>query len=391
MMASRRTTICLLFSFLLAHGTASVADDTFRSLAPGLEYRHEARTNGPLSIHVLRIDRQHHSWELHTIPGQGTVFGLEPLQGIVARAAAQLKKPAVAAINGDFFLIRPGPYQGDPSGLCITEGELASRPAGNSFWVAANGHLSIGPVESKLRVIWPDGTMATPLGLNETRPDDRAVLYTPTLGLRPNETPKKPPTTRTTGGRELVLERVEGQAWLPIQAGGKYPVRVRDILESGNTSLQVNRMILSLGPKLTVPPIKAGDVLQLVMETNPNLEGVRTAIGTHRILMKRGKLPDLGPPNQPRHPRSMIGWNEKYLLFIVVDGRQEGLSIGMTYPGMAALAKEYGCTEAAELDGGGSSTLWAMGKILNSPSDGRPRAIANGLILFSGSVEESKP
>ena len=92
-------------------------------------------------------------------------------------------------------------------------------------------------------------------------------------------------------------------------------------------------------------------------------------------------MPDLGPPDQPRHPRSMIGWNDNYLYFIVVDGRQLS-SIGMTYPEMAALVKEYGCTEAVELDGGGSSTLWAMGKILNSPSDGRPRAIANGLILF---------
>ena len=52
----------------------------------------------------------------------------------------------------------------------------------------------------------------------------------------------------------------------------------------------------------------------------------------------------------------MIGWNEKYLYFIVVDGRQS-FSIGMTYPEMAALVKEYDCTEAVELDGGGSSTL----------------------------------
>ena len=33
-------------------------DDAFKSLAPGLEYRHDVRTNGPLSIHVLRMDRQ---------------------------------------------------------------------------------------------------------------------------------------------------------------------------------------------------------------------------------------------------------------------------------------------------------------------------------------------
>ena len=54
----------------------------------------------------------------------------------------------------------------------------------------------------------------------------------------------------------------------------------------------------------------------------------------------------------------------------------------MTYPEMAALAGEYRCNNAIELDGGGSSTLWAMGRVLNSPSDGKVRAIANGLIFF---------
>ena len=107
--------------------------------------------------------------------------------------------------------------------------------------------------------------------------------------------------------------------------------------------------------------------------------------------MKAANCPILAHPNQPRHPRSIIGCNDNYLLFIVVDGRQKGLSIGMTYPEMAALVKEYGCTEAVELDGGGSSTLWAMGKILNSPCDGQPRAIANGLIVFPGTVKGSKP
>ena len=54
----------------------------------------------------------------------------------------------------------------------------------------------------------------------------------------------------------------------------------------------------------------------------------------------------------------------------------------MTYPEMATLVKEYGCTDAVKLDGGGSSTLWAAGKVLNSPSDGGTRAIANSLIVF---------
>ena len=37
-----------------------------------------------------------------------------------------MRKPALAAINGDFFVIQPGPYQGDPRGIQIAEGELVS-------------------------------------------------------------------------------------------------------------------------------------------------------------------------------------------------------------------------------------------------------------------------
>jgi hypothetical protein len=376
---------CLGFA-LLAH---SVAAD-YQTLAPGLDYRHDVRANGPLSIHMLRMDRIEHRWELHADLGQGTVFGLEPLDGIVRRASSQASKAAVAAINGDFFVMGKGPYQGDPRGIQIANGELVSGPTGNSFWVSATGELRIGPVTSKLRVIWPDGKTETRLGLNEARSDNEAVLFTPTLGIRPGGSPRRSAGTRTQGGRELVLESVTGTPRLPIVVGKCYRLQVYEIREAGDTPLSPNRLILSVGPNLVtkMPPVQRGDVVQVAIETSPDLRDVKTAIGCGRILMENGKLPRLGPPSQPRHPRSMLGWNDRYQFFIVVDGRQKA-SIGMTYPEMSALVKEYGCTNAAELDGGGSSTLWATGKILNSPSDGRPRPIANGLILFRGGDETS--
>ena len=184
----------------------------------------------------------------------------------------------------------------------------------------------------------------------------------------------------------MVLDRVAETQWLPIRMGKTYQVRVAEVRQQGNTPLSPNRLVLSIGPKqaAAVPAVKPGDVLQLAIETEPDLASVKTAIGAGRILVQDGKLPDLGPTEQPRHPRSLVGWNPEYLLFVVIDGRQPGLSIGMTYPEMAALAKQYGCIDAVELDGGGSSTLWTSGRILNSPSDGAPRAIANGLILFRG-------
>ena len=53
----------------------------------------------------------------------------------------------------------------------------------------------------------------------------------------------------------------------------------------------------------------------------------------------------------------------------------------MTYLELGKLAIDFGCTEAINLDGGGSSTLWADGQVLNTPSDGIQRRVANALVL----------
>ena len=71
-----------------------------------------------------------------------------------------------------------------------------------------------------------------------------------------------------------------------------------------------------------------------------------------------------------RHPRTAVGIRKDgTLLFVVVDGRQAGLSAGMTLPELAALLEKRGAHDAYNLDGGGSSTMIVNGEIVNSPSD----------------------
>ena len=49
---------------------------------------------------------------------------------------------------------------------------------------------------------------------------------------------------------------------------------------------------------------------------------------------------------------------------------------------LAALLQRYGCTQALNLDGGGSSTFWLEGAVRNSPSGRRERPLANALIFL---------
>jgi len=83
-----------------------------------------------------------------------------------------------------------------------------------------------------------------------------------------------------------------------------------------------------------------------------------------------------------RHPRTAICYNQDYLYFVVVDGRDNAYSIGMTVLELANFCKEdLHATEGINLDGGGSSTMWVNGEVVNRPSDGHERTVANGMMM----------
>lgn len=85
--------------------------------------------------------------------------------------------------------------------------------------------------------------------------------------------------------------------------------------------------------------------------------------------------------NRKRHPRSMFGRrNDGTILLVAVDGRSKR-SAGMSIPEMQSLALTLGCKEALNLDGGGSTTLWVDGKILNRPNDGHERRVQNAVVV----------
>jgi hypothetical protein len=84
-----------------------------------------------------------------------------------------------------------------------------------------------------------------------------------------------------------------------------------------------------------------------------------------------------------RSPRTAICYNDDFLYFVVVDGRNAGVSVGMTINELAhfchdRLDADWGINQ----DGGGSSTLWLDGKVVNQPSDGHERAVANGVMMI---------
>lgn len=367
--------VCLLFlGPLLFFGCSFVqadSDAAFAKVDPGLEYIHRRLGDEPWSIHILKIKQSESEFEFVSTLACNSVFGLASLREQIGGIGHERGIP-VAAVNGDFFRIRTGPYQGDPLGLQIVNGQLVSSPHGASFWIDAQGRPRMGWVKSKFKANLPNGRVLR-FEINEECLADEAILYTNTLG----------PSTRTNGGLEIILEDIKGLSKAGLAVGDNITARVRQISPVGDTVLEKDRMILSIGPQLKAKAdgLKKGDIVSFSLQTTPDLTSVKVAIGGGPILVRDGKK--IEREQKPvRHPRTALGWNDEHFFLVVVDGRQKDLSVGMTLEELSSLMLSLDCKEAMNLDGGGSSTFWLGGQVLNSPSDGRQRSIANGLILL---------
>ncbi len=116
---------------------------------------------------------------------------------------------------------------------------------------------------------------------------------------------------------------------------------------------------LSFGPALIESNVIAENLSNVEIDTN---------FGNHPIQ-----------GNQPRTGVGIIDNN--HFVFVVVDGRSPGYSKGVTLTEFAQIFKDLGCTDAYNIDGGGSSTMYFMGRVVNNPL-GKNKERGTSDILF---------
>lgn len=351
----------------------------YQELSPGISYAHERIPKEPWSIHVVRVERNRPDFQIQTLPAPGRGLGLVPLSEQLRGWPAARGVP-VAAINGDFYE-RDGPFAGDPRGLQIVDGEFVSRPSGGvAVWAGPDHRIGAGPISARWELTWPNGSRV-PVELNATRSTNALALYSPTA-VR---------STHTATGPEWILEGTD-PASARLTPGTSPTLRVVEVRQAGNTPLRPGVLVLSADPRFRprVPPLAVGDTVRLSLTTEPPLPGVTAAIGGGPVLVHQGRPQKIQPPSEEsyvfssmleRHPRSAVGWDDQYLYLVTVDGRQEGVSVGMSLDELAAYLAGLGAQEAITLDGGGSATLWCEGQVRNSPCDGEERPVANVLMV----------
>lgn len=119
------------------------------------------------------------------------------------------------------------------------------------------------------------------------------------------------------------------------------------------------------------------------------------AISPGHLLVKDGKKDLLKADNFDHanypNPRTMVGQKADGTIILAVSGGRNIDGRGLTASEQADFMLMIGAFTAVNCDGGGSSTLWVDGNVVNRPTDGVERAIANGLLVYcKGSYEIEK-
>lgn len=347
-------------------GKATVTSDVTYDIAPGIQIREwdQVDARGPIRANLLTIDLNATNISVDLL---GAKYAVR--RKTVSKLAA--REGAIGAVNGDFFDISDtgvalGPAVDRERGV-VNGPATGWIPENASFYLDGSGY-HVGPMVTRTKLRQRPRWQVS--GLNAaTVEDDTLGLYTSDWGW----TKGYSVTDGDKDVREVVVVDGRIRSNKPVLSKGR---KVRGQVLVGRGSAADRLKQLKVGRKLTFKyKTKPRAEMAVSGDRAILLDGVRTVIND-RLL----------------HPRTAVGIDTDglKLLFLVIDGRSAS-SRGYTMVELANMMLALGAENALNLDGGGSSTLYSrkitgeMG-VINEPSDGTERKVANGVGIFYDGV-----
>lgn len=282
----------------------------------------------------------------------------------------------VGGTNADFFSLQTGV----PMSNAIMDGKILTKDASgqDAIGIMEDGTAFISYFSIASVLKREDGSEVNIYNINKYRQPYAIYLMTSDFS----------DTTRNfTRGYDVVLGSVEGE----MKIGTSLSAVVESVAENtGAISIPKGKIILTVdanAPAEFLDPIaglKVGEKVSISFGVIGDERWKSVKVGMGSI---GGRLLTNGEINSGlaagAAPRTAIGITENGgIVLYTIDGRQNGYSYGVQLKTLAARMKELGCTDAINLDGGGSTTLYAQfpgdenAEIRNKPSDGRERAVS---------------
>jgi hypothetical protein len=348
------------------------------TLAPGIEHEEilrEARAPGASTdrwiIHVLVLDPRRA--RLTVARAMDEIVGAEPTSSLAARHGA------LAAVNGGYFRTA-GIYRGEPSGMLAFGDRVLSEPSGPRVEMAISNaggrtRIAVAQIEVGTTVTVDGGTPRQVDGINRPRGPDELILFTPEFH-RTTLTGPDGVEAAVQKGIIIAVHDGAGSGAIPadgcvLSAAGAAGDWARDHFRVG-VRLEFRTDVKADPPLPFAPDFIIGGGPHLIKDGRPLGAAKAAAENFNEDFILN------------RHPRTAIGvGSDGRLVLVTVDGRQQQKSAGMTVDELTSLMVGLGCVDAANLDGGGSTTMVVKGKIVNSPSDpAGERPVSDALLIF---------
>ena len=370
--------------------------DGWVPVAPGVDFQ-RFKLSDPNNVQVARMDRSNLGVFIESSIGQGRLSGgLEPMTSQFLRYDEALNywgeswgktNNVLVAINGSFFGANGVPDRG-----VVHSGWYAKRftdnQNGSGFVWKLDRTAFVGqcirhdPAKQVLTFpklydpADPAASQQKYQGVNTPRGSDEIILYTPQYDRS---------TKTDASGIEILVELAKPMLVMPLPnyIEGKV-IQIRD--QKGDTAIPFDHIVISAsGTKRTkmLESMAVGDTVGISSALKHNSDDNCTtaipgdwskayaAVGGSFYFLENGVINTFvdGGANV-RSPRTAIAFNDQYIFFIVVDGRDEGVSIGMDMNQLGQFARDVlGATHGINQDGGGSSTMVVDGVLVNTPSD----------------------
>lgn len=385
--------LILLFMFPASISTAEQVDSLgWEIIVPGIEYS-KIQLPDPNNVFVVRMNRSNTNLTLESTIAQGKLAeGRETVSGMFQRYDQALnywggsanpptwgmRNQAVVAINGSYF----DWVTGVPQGGQIQSGWYAKRFDDLGGWSGFGwkvdrstfiGECADHRPEKQLITYPAKGTTQQITRVNDYRDANELVLYTPQYNSH---------TGTLSSGVEVVVEMIRPTMILPTPA--KAIGIVREIHNNaGNSLIPFNAIVLSASGSAAeklLQNAEVGSEVYVSQEITAYLADCTTADGDYWtktyssiqgafFFLRNNQIRDFNddPGATSRNPRTAIAYNDQYVFFIVVDGRDTQNSIGMTIHQLAVLVRDrLGASWGVAQDGGGSSTLVINGQVVNN-------------------------
>jgi exopolysaccharide biosynthesis protein len=376
------TAICLGLTVIFF--CLSISAQDFKTLQNGIEYAEMTREINklPVNINLLRLDLT--KVRLDAVHAMDAAIGTETVSSMATRHRA------LAAINAGFFEMG-GIFDGDAAGVLMIDNHLISESYKNRIalfidnflpdqTIVKFAHLEIN------NIVRIKGKTFDFSGINRPRKDDELIQYTPYFHRT---------TLTNNDGLEIVVKKRKivrinngrGNSIIPqdgfvISASGRMRDKILPLLKIGRKAKLSTITPFAMG-KTGFPNDDSRRTTDAFSRSEDIVGGIPQLIRNGKIEITWEKEKTSQSFVETRHPRTAAAkLKDGKFLMITVDGRSEE-SAGIDLQNLAELLLELGATDALNLDGGGSTTMFVDGKVVNKPSDKTgERRVSDAILVF---------